>query len=205
MLGTSAEYAKAMAAQRAANPEPPSDSSLRVALVYRGFPQRAELLAAARPLMNSAMADALVGIRRDPVLSSVGPLHADSEFATPASLVLAAVSDESPIAHAAEAEIDGLPHLALFVHAEGGSLADAALIRSVGRAVAPGADERELDQSHVPDAVLRTYERPVAAGGDVYGAGESDGRWVWAVVLALLFAETVVRQGLRGRRPRAAG
>jgi hypothetical protein len=102
------------------------------------------------------------------------------------------------VALAARASIGGRDHLVFFTAIDPGSLAAAALIGSIGRALSNAPPVTEFEPAVTPDAVLAAWQRPPvdrAAGGA--NADASDGRWLWLVVLALLVGETVYRRSLR--------
>lgn len=70
-----------------------------------------------------------------------------------------------------------------------------AVIRAAALAAAPCVIDPEAETASIDDASLRRMERhrrPVAAARPL--ADESDGRWLWAIALALLIVEELLRR-----------
>ncbi len=87
--------------------------------------------------------------------------------------------------------------LLLFPDVEPGSLASATLMASLLRATASApVPTAELEPEVLEDETLRGWER---AAGPVATAGGNDGRWVWLLVIGLLFTEQWVRRTRAGR------
>jgi len=112
--------------------------------------------------------------------------------------VLAALPDDQPLTAGGR---DG--RLLLFAGVEPGGARGAALIAALRRAATDLTRLDELEPESIDAATLRGWERP--AGTHAAAAG-SDARWLWLVVLALLFLEQAVRRGGRagGRRRTAS-
>lgn len=134
---------------------------------------------------------------RDAIVASLRPPHAAWALA----LLAQARRGALPMAAAGEATIDGKRRFVLATNAEPASVDAATLVSLARRATssAPPAYERQL--ATVSDAELRTWERPAQESSPAQhrpldDAGPSDGRWLWALVLALLLVEW------RLRRPR---
>jgi hypothetical protein len=87
--------------------------------------------------------------------------------------------------------------LLLFVRADAGSLLSAALNQALVRATSPAPLGPELDTTTWSPAELAKWERAPTAS-PVRTSDASDGRWIWALVLALLGLETWMRS--RSRR-----
>ncbi|MSO49860.1 MAG: hypothetical protein EXQ49_08145 [Acidobacteria bacterium] len=91
--------------------------------------------------------------------------------------------------------------LAVFTNADPGSLEAATLMAAILRVVGPTAltpAEREPDT--LAPATLQAWQRePAPRPAPGRNSGRSDGRWLWALALALLALETWMR-----RSPRAA-
>jgi hypothetical protein len=70
-----------------------------------------------------------------------------------------------------------------------------AVIRAALVASAPVLVDREAETAAVDDAVLTRWRRtPAPIASALPRSDESDGRWFWALALALLIVEALVRQ-----------
>jgi hypothetical protein len=85
--------------------------------------------------------------------------------------------------------------LALLAHSPADSVFSATLIRAALYAAAPDAAALEREPARYERAALEALSRPAAppASGET-DPEESDGRWFWAAVLALLGVETLLRR-----------
>jgi hypothetical protein len=183
-----AERQDADAALEAAAAEgvPASASDRLVAVIFPSAPERAAIAAAGRPPGAPWMFDVMNALYGDPLASD---LRCDRDRCLDRTAMLSA-------------EISGTTRLVLLPETGAGHLFSAALLRSAWRAAARPAI-RELEPMHVPDTRLERFNRPTSAPParvDAPGA-DSDGRWIWVVVLALLAIEALMR---RPRRAKAA-
>jgi hypothetical protein len=195
---------------------PDIDAARPLAILFGGYPDRAAVLAGAGPLDEPWMADAVALMRDDPVLAAaaadaeiIAALPPDADRAA-GFIGLARTRDGRPVAAAARARVAGANRLVVTVLADAGSLASAAAIRAAGRAVAVGPPARELEPAMLTDAELADWSRPATAAPASAGVprGESDGRWLWLVVLLLLLVEGWLRRervAARGAAQPAAG
>ncbi len=207
-----AERARADAAGRAARTLAVSAETADqpVAIVYPGYERRAELLRNALPLDQPWMAEVVTRLRAssllaaaaaslttergtgDDSLSSAGAAAgADSAFT-----VVARTAAALPVVWAARGEVQGHEGLLLFASADAGSVLPAALIAAVPRALSTAPPVRELEPGTLSDTALLPLQREAsaAARGARGGEGESDGRWLWLLALALLGFETWLRR-----------
>ena len=216
ILAGSSERARAEAAVRAAAAltEPARLSPERpVAIVHRGFESRAQLLAGATQPSVPWQGDLLVRLGTDPTLLAAAAAAAtaadsatvgvDSAGAAAHAIVLRARSGQ-PIITAAADRPDDRHRLLLFLHADAGSLVSAALVGAVARATARTSPAAEQESTRVDAGTLTTWERAPATAATTRTAddgGESDGRWLWLLALALLGVESWLRRGRREVRP----
>jgi hypothetical protein len=165
-----------------------------IAVVYRGFENRDQLLRNASPVTDAAAAGILVRISDDPLHTSpVSPLPGDAR--TGDSTLTPMRRGGQLAALAGAAMVDGGPQLLLFPEHDAGTFESAALIASVLRAVAPDADGSELEPLSLSSEALRSMERaPATAVSSGESADDTDARRVWAIVLVLLTIEWQVRR-----------
>ena len=197
---------RADAAERAAaliGGSPPGDAARFVAIVYPGFEQRAQLMHDAKTLNQPWMADVVARLRGDSTLvaaASTAKVGGKNAADSTPFLVVARTDVGRPVAVAASGNVQGHDRLLLFSIADPGSLASAALIVAVTRALSSAPPVTELEPASVSDAVLQGWERPASpiAPLAVYEAAVSDGRWFWVIAIALLLIETLIRR--RSRR-----
>ena len=207
ILSGSAERARAEAAARAAATVPaalPIDTGVATAIVEPGYARRAELLrAATAPRSPGAMA-LVVRVAADPTLSeAAGRATLAATIDTTALVVVARTETGAPVVAAGQGSVNGRDHLLLFSLADAGSLSSAALISAATRARSVATPAAELEPATMSNDQLARWQRAPAdvAASDAATSDESDGRWLWVAVLALLALETWMR---RERRPRAA-
>lgn len=197
------------------------DGGTPVVIVDPDYEGRQALLAQARPLDAPWMARVIAAVRSDAALrvtairdrsNSVlvsgdgnGEGAADPPVPAPAAVspdstfvAILSTPGERPVALAARVVLDDRDVLAFFMNVDAADLTTAALIQSIGQALASGAPVSELEPGFSTAAELARLQRvPVGRPAGANGMNESDGRWLWLAVLALLAVETVVR-----RRPR---
>lgn len=198
LFTSSASRSEADAARRAASPVPLDTGAVAMAIVYPDAPEREDLRRDAKPVTDARIADAIVRMRRDPLLASamltvdhVGAPSTDSRFVSVSRSDRAATG-----AHAAQAHLDGRETLLLFPSFDAATLASAALISVAARAVAPEVPPAEADPGFLADETLDNWERAGEPGqlSASESHADSDGRWLWLVALLLLGAETVLRR-----------
>ena len=158
---------------------PPPDRHARIV-----FAASSAVLPAASRSASLApwIADAIARLTIDEELQAAGPASAGSDVAKP---WFTASSDGA--------------RLVVTTTVPAMHLRTALLLRSIVNALADGRPSPS-DVLSIPDADLRTWERPA---GDVRSPrldtiAEDDRRWWWAAVLALLIAEMLIR---RARNP----
>jgi hypothetical protein len=150
---------------------PPADSAHAVAIVFPRHSQRAALERTARPPDAAWMGD-----------------------------VAAAVWEHAAVTRAGVASVDGRERLLLFTDAAPGTVEAAALALAAAAALGGRTPAAEREPAALPDARLETWRRPAGTVDlPADDTGDSDGRWLWLLALALLGAETLLR------RPRRAG
>jgi hypothetical protein len=104
---------------------------------------------------------------------------------------------------AGEITENGHEQLALYSLADAGSLTTAALLSAAARATSLARPSPRLDPSTMSDAALAAWRRAPSAEARPRNASngseteDSDGRWLWIAVLALLALETWLRRERR--------
>ncbi|HEV8348008.1 MAG TPA: BatA domain-containing protein [Vicinamibacterales bacterium] len=172
---------------------PPPDRQARVV-----FAASSAVLPAASRSASLApwIADAIARLTIDEALQAAGPASAGSDVAKPwftASSDGARLVVTTTVPASARGQREGV------LAPKENDIRTALLLRSIVNALAAGRTSPS-DILPIPDAVLRTWERPA---GDVRSPrldtiAEDDRRWWWAAVLALLIAEMLIR---RARNP----
>ena len=160
----------------------PGSDPTAIAIVFPGFENRAALLAAARPIDAPWMFDVLVRVREDRVFQAA----VERAGQTPAAVVTAVTGP-----------VDGTKRLLLVTTAPAHSLMSAALIGAASRAIDASAPASELTDDVRAADELRSWERPPAAVAPTASQplrDQSDGRWWWIAVVALLLGETIIRR-----------
>jgi hypothetical protein len=180
----------------------PAGDGRRAYLLMPGYAQREDVLQGVVPPAEPWMLDAIAAAMRDPVLAAAaasaprvsGAGAVEAGALSSAMLPVATQHDGRHLVGAAAWRDGAGEALLLAVQPGAPELVAAAAVAAVGRAMEYAAPLRELEPSHVQDAVLASWERPAApavASGD---AEPWDGRWFWLLVLLLLGAETVMRR-----------
>jgi hypothetical protein len=149
----------------------PIDSSHAIAVVFPRYPSRTALLPAIRPPRARWQLDLLAFVRR-------------------AAL---------PVTAAGDATVDGKQRFVLVTDAPPLSLDAARLVSAARQATSSAPPPAELEPEALSDGELRAMERaPGAASTSQHrpldDSGPSDGRWIWALVLALLIMEWWLRR-----------
>ena len=180
-----------------------------VVVVHDGYEGRDALMRSAQPLSAPWQGDLLVRLRNDPTLAAAAavadltPLGGvrSSAASLPATLTaVARTTTREPVLVAAADREDGRDRLLLFLRSDAGSLVSAATFVAVARAASPAPNVAEREPSRLDEATLAAWRRPPAAATTTRSAddpGESDGRWLWILALALLGAESWMRRGRR--------
>ncbi len=213
VLASTAEATDVAAARRAAavlGPEPALPAGQTVALVYADYPGRDSLLQRAAPLSAVWQGDLLARLRADAMLQAAA---AGARVATSAAdstrfrdslrapfTAVARTSTREPALVAAADTSTAQSRLLIFLRADAASLLSAATFAALARAASPAMDAAELEPSRMDPATLASMQRPAAAATSTRtadDAGESDGRWLWLLALALLGVETWMRRDRR--------
>lgn len=182
------------------------DSAVRVPVeLYAGRDDAAALIAVqfaaatlAIPLpIDTTRSIAIVFARytaRDSVLNALETARAPWKLALLADVRRAGLS----ISAAGDAVVAGRKQFVLATNAEPTSVDAAQLVSLARRSTSDAAPPTELEPAVVSDSELRTWERAAVLSTTARGSsnenGPSDGRWVWALVLALLVVEWRLRR-----------
>ena len=212
VLAADSERARADAARRAAAAlvgDVGVPATRPVVIVHEGYEGRDALMRSALPLSVPWQGDLLARLRNEPTLAAAaataeatplgnGRSSADS---LPAALTtVARTKTRAPVVVAAADREDGRDRLLLFLRSDAGSLASAATLVAVTRAASPAPNVAEMEPTRLDEATLAAWRRAPATATTTRSAddpGESDGRWLWVLVLALLGAESWTRRGRR--------
>jgi hypothetical protein len=177
-----------------------------IAIVYRGFDARGDLLREAKPIDSPWQGDVLARLRADSALVAVAgsaDVAVDPAFDASnraAFTVVARSAAGVPLVFGASGPVTGRDRLLLFFQGDAASLASATLIAAAVEATSATVPAVEMDPLTTPEATLAEWRRPAAratlrhAGGE---SGESDGRWFWVAALVLLAIETWMRRPRR--------
>jgi hypothetical protein len=200
LLTGDAERPRAEAALEAARAAgaPSLGADHPVAIVFPGLTERALLIKEAAPLTDPWMFEAVARLRSDATLQYAARTTMAGSVRGAFPPLTTVVNDRNgePLIAAASGRADGRNRLLLMSSADAGSLASAALIAGVQRALSTPATPEELDPTTVPSETLRGWER---APGSIEVQSrsddrrQSDGRWFWMAALALLGLETWMR------------
>ena len=205
ILRGAAERDGAAAAQRAAaslGVHSSVDSNRSVAIVYRGYERRAQMLASARSLGSPWMSSVVARLRGDSMLivaASSERVSVVSSADTAGRLVVARTDSGRPAVVAIQGQVDGRDRLILLPFVDASSLTSAALIAATTRAISDATPVTELEPTVISDDVLRSWQREPSANAEQVASenGESDGRWLWILALALLGLESWLRRARR--------
>ena len=168
----------------------PEDSTRALAIVYPGYAGRSKLLRTAAPIHTGWMADAVARIHASGSVERwlTAPVALDSGRAA----VVERDFSRNPLLLAATDSFNGRERLLLFWL---GRNASTGLIAAATRALSPATNVAEFDPATIPEGVLEAWRR---APTDRTPAGtnhdDSDGRWFWVAVLALLAVESLLRR-----------
>jgi hypothetical protein len=177
-----------------------------MAIVEPGYEGRTSLLARSIRPRRAWMMDVVAALARDSLLAEAAraelqiPRFGGNDQPDTNVVVVARTDSGRPVVLAAENTEAGSERLLLFSLADAGSLTSAALFSAVAHALSY-TPSQWLEPSTIPDEQLSTWQRaPSPAARPSAGSaddGESDGRWLWIGVLALLALETWLRRERR--------
>jgi hypothetical protein len=183
VLASAGERAAAEAAREAAIASVPGriapPAARPIIIVTPEYERRATLTGGS--LAQPWMSDVYRAILRDPLVSAA----ADRLARSPVQLVTAA------------GDSDG--NLLLLLHEPAASLAAAAVIAAAWRATTVDAESEAREQSEPsrsPEEIAAWQRQPAATApaGATPLAADSTGRWLWALAIALLGVEAVIRR-----------
>lgn len=171
------------AAWRANGAARPTDTTNRVAIIYRSYPRSLELMQRSQRVDSLWMARIVARLQVDPTLrATAGEWRPDSARAaldTVATNIYAGRDSD---------------RLLLFLRDDPGGIASAALSQALMRALSTAPPASEADTAIMTAAELARWQRSatdVRAGS----TSASDGRWLWALCLGLIALETWMRRG----------
>jgi len=200
----SSAAAAVFAASQIVGVDLPIDTAARIAVVFAGAPDRDALARRSSRVTSPRLIDLVARVRVDSLLGSTrGTAVRGAIDTTLSRLGPAVISDLSgnSVATAAEDTTSGARRLLVFSNDDVGSVRSAALIAALRRALSLAPPAGELDPSTISTATLASWRRaPSAAPTREHldsANGPSDGRWLWAFVLALLGVESWLRRERR--------
>jgi hypothetical protein len=177
----------------------PLDTSRAIAIEFPRAADRTALLGGSTAVHSAWMADALLQVHRDPLLTgSAAGATVPGTARYDSTLVIARTASGRPAVIGGEATVQGRDRLVLFPLDAAGSLTSAALIGAATRALSVAPPVDELDPAFISDSALSAWQRPPGATGRATRGDESDGRWLWVLVLVLLVVETFLRRTPQG-------
>ncbi len=163
------------------------DTTRRVVIIYPGDPQRASLLASARPITDLWMLDVIARLRHNLGTSRLGHAATDSSK----RIVLVRDDRGAEALSALSITMNGRDRLALFPAAP----PDGALIVAAARALTPQVDAAARDTARLAPPELAALERRASARvAPSMTVDSPDGRWFWLAALVLLLIEWIIRR-----------
>ena len=182
----------------------PVDTSRPVAIVFPGATEWASLKASAESPHASWMTHTLLQLSESDPLSSAsnGASNLSDTTITAPFIVVTRTASGAPTAFAAEANVDGHSRLLIFSRATATSVSSVALIAAVAQVIGKEFPISEAETSTLADATLALLRRepPIADQSTASSFrsdninGQSDGRWLWALVVVLLTVESLMRR-----------
>ena len=207
VLAGSNERRSADAARLAAASMPvalPMDSAA-IAVVEPGYEGRAGLLASTSTPRRPWMMNVLRRVADDQSLAEAARRTrvvalSDTEH----TLVVARADSGRPLVVAGQRTVDGREQLLFYSLADAGSLASAALFAAINQSTSRMSSARSFEPSTISNATLAAWQRSPSnvRTGSPTNNDESDGRWLWGLVIVLLGVETWLRR--EGRSSAAA-
>jgi hypothetical protein len=194
-----------------------------VEIVYPGFAGRAALLARATVPSAPWMTETTVRLAADPVLQELARASgasgasgasrtADTPTRTAGAIdsafpIVARTADGRAVVRAAQDTAAPGVRMLLFTRADAESALSAALVAATLHASAPTVPLQEREPLDVGDAELASWARAAtdtgAAAAPSSDATRSQGRWLWALALALVGVETLLRRAATPRSDEA--
>lgn len=177
----------------------PTDSP-SITVVEPGYDGRAGLLANTVSPRRSWMMDVVARVAADPSLADAArrAMVAGSPD-TARTLVIARTDSGRPLVLAGQRTVDGTDRLIFYSLADAGSLASAALFAAIDHSTSRAPSPRAIEPSTISDATLAAWQRSPSNVRSGSGANddESDGRWLWGLVIVLLGVEAWLRRERR--------
>jgi hypothetical protein len=169
----------------------PTDTTGRIAIIYRNAAQAARLRNQAVPIDSPWMARIVTAIGRDAALSEAAADAGPFLLGGPDTVAVTRQGKPVVVAGRNGSRLQ-------FEVADAGSLVSAAFNAALIRAVAPMTPDSESDSISWTAEDLARWQRPATA---VAGKNphSSDGRWLWLACLGLIGLETYVRSRTRAR------
>jgi hypothetical protein len=178
-----------------------------IAVVEPGFEGRDTLERNATEPRAPWMMDVVSRLASDSLLAGAArraTIVAPSDTTTAHMVVVARNDSGRAVVLAAEGQIAGRRRLTLYSLADAGSLTSAALLAAVAHATSIGTPWAGYEASLISDDVLARWQRaptveprPRRDTQSSSTEGDSDARWLWLVVLALLGIEGLMRRERR--------
>jgi hypothetical protein len=169
-------------------------AGIQVVVAYKGAAGTAELVREAQRIADPRFASAMVRLDRDALLRQ--SLAAVQSPAPNRDARFTPVADARGTVLAAQIASNSGLRLLLVPSFDVATLASAALIGATSRAFFPEPPSNELDPALISDDELAQWSRvqPDGEANVAPSSLDSDGRWLWGVVLLLLILETVLRR-----------
>ena len=186
------DVAGADASWRAIGRQRPTDTTGRIAIIYREFPGAARLHGQAVPIDSPWMASLVTTLQRDRTLAEAAGQSSPKGAVRDGADTVAIGQLGRPIIVAGRNNA----RLQFEVLDDPGSLVSAAFNDALMRAIAPQTPGAEMDPDSWTAEEIGRWQR---AATPVEGTAPhgSDGRWLWAAALGLIALETYMRSRTR--------
>jgi len=188
----------AIAAAKADAPPPAAFEDRNIQIAFPGAANEIGLWQSAKAIDARWMFDVVAAVRADATLSRLAgaePAVTGPPTAPGSVSVIFEDASGKPRLVAGAAHRAGNVTLMFFSLTAPGDLFSAALVRAVARASAANVPAGEQEPETIAADQLLRWSRPASpAPIGSGGATDSDGRWVWVIVLLLLFVETWMRR-----------
>jgi hypothetical protein len=198
MLAANATAAASRAA-RVVGVRLPLNTTHPIAIVFPSYAQRDGLTRRVAPLDQTWMTDLVARVRSDSLMIEAARNATVATSVDSLGLVVARNAAGRPVVTAAKGHIDS--HLVFFTATEPRSLTAVGLIAAIDRARSIANPLTELEPTTIPDQMLAAWRREAVDSKSAPESTDSDGRWLWILVLVLIGVETWMR---RTRPPKTA-
>jgi hypothetical protein len=172
----------------------PLRPTVRVAVVFPGYPSRAGMLAASAPLDSPWHGNLLLSLRRDRAFAEIMRTAVASRECTLPGTVVATNDGGAPVVSMNRGRPDQ-HDVQVFTCVEAASLAATGLLAALATGLDSVPPLTEREPLPLPDDLLQRWQRePVLSAPGGRDETSPDGRWLWLAALALLGVEEWLRR-----------